>query len=330
MWFETLTGFKETPQNVRNYLSIEGDKLLSHVNNKSYIYGKLETPTLNDLRKRLTSEKSVKGKLSLTQVVADVQQLHLNHSNAQALFQVASQFNLLEMPSSCVTPDEGVSNYEYDKTQGPACAIAAGAGTLYRNYFVNVNGQIGQSAYHQIDCLRDIAEALGNRNNRLWKMKNGYALAEKKVLMEINKRLSSASESEIDALKGVLRIGIQWNTQVTLDQVTHTVTQVYGSALPVAYSDHFANQWERFARLILEASYEATLLAGVENFLKTGNNTLYLTLLGGGVFGNKEVWIIEAIKRALTLFRGYGLNICIVSYRKSHPSVRELVEEWES
>ncbi|MCK5683507.1 hypothetical protein KAJ27_05280 [bacterium] len=51
------------------------------------------------------------------------------------MFQVASQFNLLEMVSPGVTPEEGVGRYEHDHTQGPACAIACGVGTIYRNYF---------------------------------------------------------------------------------------------------------------------------------------------------------------------------------------------------
>ncbi len=52
------------------------------------------------------------------------------------MFQVASQFNLLEMISPNVTPDDGIGIYENDPTQGPACAIACGAGTIYRNYLV--------------------------------------------------------------------------------------------------------------------------------------------------------------------------------------------------
>ena len=53
-----------------------------------------------------------------------------------ALFQVASQFNALEMIGPDVTPEHGVSRYQRDPTQGPACAIAAGAATIYRNFFV--------------------------------------------------------------------------------------------------------------------------------------------------------------------------------------------------
>lgn len=77
--------------------------------------------------------------------------MHIDSANARALFQVASQFNLLEMVSPNRTPEQGVGIYDFDLTQGPACAVAAGAGTIYRNYFVLVNGQIGQSTANQLD-----------------------------------------------------------------------------------------------------------------------------------------------------------------------------------
>ena len=66
--------------------------------------------------------------------------MHRAPENAGTLFQVASQFNLLEMVSPTVTPEDGVTRYQHDRTQGPACAISAGAATIYRNYFAPVGG----------------------------------------------------------------------------------------------------------------------------------------------------------------------------------------------
>ncbi len=61
--------------------------------------------------------------------------MHGRPEYSGALFQVASQFNLLKMIGPSVTPEDGVTRYESDRTQGPACAIAAGAATIYGNYF---------------------------------------------------------------------------------------------------------------------------------------------------------------------------------------------------
>ena len=94
----------------------------------------------------------------MREVVANVQALHADVSNAGSLFQVASQFNLLEMVSPSVTPEQGVGIYENDHTQGPSCAIAAGAGTIYRNYFASINGQIGQSEAPKLIASRTSEE----------------------------------------------------------------------------------------------------------------------------------------------------------------------------
>jgi hypothetical protein len=325
-WFETLTGFpEESPQQVRENITVDGQTLTSHRNGKAFVHGQLETPTLAELRERVRASGQRSGKISVREVVANVQHLHTNVANAGSLFQVASQFNLLEMVSPEVTPERGVGTYEHDRTQGPACAVAAGAGTIYRNYFANVNGQTGQSATNQIDCLADLGAVLGNTNNSLWEMRNGYALASQSGLVEIAHRLQGASESELDRLRQLLRIGVQWNTQVTLNDSEHTVSQAYCSALPVAYSDHPSPLWDAFARLILEAAYEATICTAILNAMRQGSNSLFLTLLGGGAFGNESAWIIGAIKRALTLYKDVELDVAIVSYGSSNPELQQLL-----
>ncbi|HBB94900.1 MAG TPA: hypothetical protein DC054_05875 [Blastocatellia bacterium] len=327
-WFETLTGFaEESPQQIRANMTIDGNELTSHVNGKLLICGDLEIPSLAQLRERVHASGYKVGKISVREVVADVQALHTNETNASSLFQVASQFNLLEMVSPSVVPEDGIGIYEDDHTQGPACAIAAGAGTIYRNYFATVNGNTGQSAGNQIDCLADIGAALGNSENRLWEMRNGYALASQSGLFEISNRLRAADESELDGWRQLLRIGIQWNTQVTLNDSKHLVSQAYCSALPVAYCHYSSSLWADFARLVLEASYEATICAAILNSMRNGDNRLFLTLVGGGAFGNETDWIIGGIQRALKLYREAELDVAIVSYGSSKESVQQLVSQ---
>lgn len=144
-WFENLTGVAETsPEQVRAQLKLEGDELVCP-NGQRIACGTLEIPTLGELRSRARSA-TIPGKLSARQLVGDVRQLHADPQHAGALFQVASQFNLLEMTSPTVTPEEGVGIDEHDPTQGPACAIACGGGTIYRNYFVPVGETVGSAA----------------------------------------------------------------------------------------------------------------------------------------------------------------------------------------
>ncbi|MHA2213606.1 MAG: hypothetical protein ACW992_10650 [Candidatus Thorarchaeota archaeon] len=71
--------------------------------------------------------------------------------------------------------------------------------------------------------------------------------------------------------------------------------------------------------------YEATFHTAIINSTKNGSNKLFLTLLGGGAFGNHDDWIIAAIQRAMVIFAYYDLDIAIVSYRNSKSIVRELI-----
>src|ERR1700726_4554196 len=160
-WFEKLTGFREAGYaETRAKLKVEGRQLQSLVNGKSYGIGELELVSLQALRERVQSSGGVRGRLKASVVTGDVRQMHRLPENAGALFQVASQFNMLEMVSPAVTPEQGVTRYQHDHTQGPACAIATGAATIYRNYFALVNGRPGQTASRQFNGLADLGEAL--------------------------------------------------------------------------------------------------------------------------------------------------------------------------
>ena len=325
MWLKNLTGFNESKEAIVKNITVKDGVLKSKVNNKSYYYGTLETPTLKELRERVTNSNSKKGKLKLQAIQADVRALHLDETNGNALFQVASQFNLLEMVGANVSPEEGIDIYEYDNTQGPICAICCGAGTIYRNYFVELEGQVGQSASNQIDCLAKVSEALGNENNALWEMRNGYALLREDGLYAINRQLDEMSEDEVDALREKLQIGLMWDTQVTLDGCNHKVSQAYCSALPVSYVGFPIELWKSFASLILEASYEATICGAILN----GDKRVYLTLVGGGVFGNELEWICSAIERACLKYVEYDLDVMIVNYGSISDEVLELLERFK-
>ena len=322
MWFDDLTGFVEQTgtagaAEVRRNISVEANQMTMWSLGRTRTCGHLETPSLASLRERvrtLPSPTDPKRRTSLREVVADVQALHAAPANAGALFQVASQFNLLEMVSPDVGPSDGITGYAYDRTQGPACAIACGAGTIYRNYFAPVNGELGQSEHNQIDCLADLGSQLGNHGNRLWQMRNGYAL------------LTGDVPAEVPATHGQLAIGLHLDTEVTLDDAGHLVSQAYCSALPIAYSRVAAEAVEPLARMVLASTYEATLAAAVINAARPqGSPTVFLTLVGGGVFGNPLPWILDAIERAVACFPDVALDIAIVSFGGTNPQLSTLL-----
>jgi hypothetical protein len=220
-WFERLTGFRETGyDDTRAKLRIEGSRLQSLINGKNYGVGELELVSLQALRERVKSGVGLPGRLKVSVVTGDVRQMHQLPENAGALFQVASQFNLLEMVSPTVTPEHGVTRYQHDHTQGPACAIAAGAATIYRNYFAPVGGSYGQTRDRQFDGLADLGDALSRALKQpvetLWKMQNGYALCTRFGLDAIAEHLGTMLDLQsLDILRGKLCIGIHRDVEVT-------------------------------------------------------------------------------------------------------------------
>ena len=259
-WFERLTGYRETNyDDTRSKLKVDGDRLQSLINGKSYGIGELELVSLQALRERVKSAGGFPGRLKVSVVTGDVRKMHQSLENIGALFQVASQFNLLEMVSPTVTPEHGVTGYQYDRTQGPACAIAAGAATIYRNYFAPIGGSNGQTAERQFDGLSELGEALGGALKQpvkaLWHMQNGYALCTRAGLEAIAGHLSALRPDELDILRGKLCIGIHRDVEVTdaAGENHPLVSQAFCSALPVAYTRVPPPHWEAFASLILES-----------------------------------------------------------------------------
>lgn len=325
-WYRQLFGEEETNgDDIRSRYVFETQGTLRRRSDGNQFHcGTLSVPSLYELRTQTADFKPATPN-RVSEVVGNVQALHQDPENHGALFQVASQFNLLEMTGPCVTPEHGITGYQFDRTQGPACAIACGAATMYRNYFVVVDGKQGQTADRQIDCLKGLESTLNPDGSR-WTMQNGYALPTREGLEAVCNDLNAASERTRDSIMGCLRIGFQSDAAVTIGGENH-VSQVFCSALPVAYSRLRAELWEPFAPMILKAAYEATIHAAILNYERTGNPRVYLTLLGGGAFGNKTEWIINAIEHALTCnprVRNAELDVRIVSYGSSNPMLKPL------
>src|SRR4051794_36735241 len=97
-WFARLTDFEETTYDeTRSKLAVEGSRLTSNVNGKSYAIGTFELPSIQELRNSVAGLKEVpSGRSTLRIVQGDVRAMHAAPEYRGALFQVASQFNALE------------------------------------------------------------------------------------------------------------------------------------------------------------------------------------------------------------------------------------------
>jgi hypothetical protein len=334
-WFEQITGFREDGlEATRARLAVEGEELVSRVNGLRHGFGRFETPTLSALRQRVQPALAAGRRTRVGSLLGDVRALHREPALAGALFQVASQFNALEMVSPEVTPEHGVTRYQHDPTQGTACAIAAGAATIWRNYFLPLGDGEGQSAGRQLDLLDGVGQALSHALGRpvasLWTMRNGYALASADGLAAIGRWLAGAAPAQCDALRDELAVAWHQDAEVTdaPNGARPRVSQIFCSALPVAYTRIPPQQWEPFARLVLEAAYEATLLAAAERRAGGGSPVVLLTRLGGGAFGNEDRWIDDAIERALAIVEHAGLDVQLVGRGSEHPSTVAILRRW--
>lgn len=176
--------------------------------------------------------------------------LHRRFPNA--FFQVASQFNSLEFISASVTPEAGVTHYVYDRTQGPACALACMGGTAYRNYLLHpdlfdreaaaMSGEVGeagrgQQASHQLNLLGDFTSYLTSAHGApdaaasavpaveedfFYRIENGYFFPAPTMstfpsrLAALANCYGATREDAEDALVARLRVAIVEDATVTL------------------------------------------------------------------------------------------------------------------
>ena len=169
-WFGHLFGFEEENYNFTqlNFNLISqivpsGKKLLilkSKINKREFPIGNFDTPTLEELRNEVLINYLPTCKSTAEHIVVnDILQMHGISENNGAMFQVASQFNCLEFITPNEKPENGITKYQWDNTQGPACSIACAAATVYRNYFTPIIDKYykirhGQTNEKQISFIR--------------------------------------------------------------------------------------------------------------------------------------------------------------------------------
>jgi hypothetical protein len=319
-WFETLFGFKETTWDAtRAGFAVDDETLASRWNGRSFRIGRFGTPTLGELR----AGPAATGVLQARhEWIDDALALHALPENEGATFQVASQFNCLEFVDESVVPEDGVTGYENDPTQGPACSLAAAPATVYRNYFAPVGEASGQTRERQLDNLAGVLGVLGPD---LVRVTNGYTLAGADDLARLGAALATQNR---EALMDRLAIGYQSGVEVTFGSRfippprVQLVSQAFCSAVSCSYAEAPLDAWEPLATLVLDAAYEATLRAAACDAAEgRGSGKVWLTFLGGGAFGNRRAWIAQAIARALRQCAHLALDVRIAHYRWVDPEM---------
>lgn len=320
-WFEDAFGFQENNEwTVRRNLSYDDGVITSQANGKSFHCGDFELVTHEklkiklDLREKRADDEYWKcGELTFRNISGDPRELHLDPDNAGAVFQVASLFNCLESVPPGTGPEVGISCYSLEATQGPACAIACPAGTVYRNYFVRGVGQ-GTSG-EQVDALAELGQFLDNGRKGYWTVRNGFCMPRTAgSIHALSTELSQDAQLTNQAISKIA-VGVHWHTEVAAAS-KHRVHQVFCSSLPVAMVQRVrVSHWASFAQVVLDSQYDATLTVGALLAAEQSQRVkVYLTLVGGGALGARREWIATAIERALLAHANAPLDVMLVHF----------------
>ena len=111
---------------------------------------------------------------------------------------------------------------------------------------------------------------------------------------------------------------------------------MFCSALSIAYSRAATELWSNLAQLVLRAAYEATLWAAVvtaaerkakaaDAAAEGGPLRVYLTFIGGGVFGNRDEWIAKALAQAVAAVGDVELDVIMCHYASVDKTMEALI-----
>ncbi len=185
------------------------------------------------------------------------------------MFQVASNFNCLELPSGLVNPFSGhyLTHLMSDSTQGPSASAGAGLGAILR---------LIRHKNHPINLLEETPlEAV-----------NGKLVGQKLPIFDVN-RIKVGLHLDVRATFDRSEMNqCDWHPNGPLIDQVYVSTAILGSS-PSLYQIECA-------QTLLNMAYYGTYLCAVYR----RSPRLVLTLVGGGAFNNPKNVIAKAIALA--------------------------------
>jgi hypothetical protein len=281
-WFEDVLGFEEKDFNY----SLE--EIPSNIREKM---GNFEQQSILELKK--TFERKKKKNNSHIKLVVRYRNSYSHeisfdtsaiqfYSKENAVFQVASNFNCLEIPRAEYNPFNGyfLTKQMTDNTQGPSASGGTAFGSILR---------LIKHKEKRINLLEDTPLIANNGKLKY---------SENKNFKKFNPDL--------------IKIGLQKNVEANFlrlpqifkyNQNGVKINQVFTSTC--ICNDSTPND---LSRILLEKAYEGTYLCAII----TQAPTLILTLIGGGVFNNSLSLIIEIIMKTHEAYEEYLPKDCEV------------------
>jgi len=280
----------------------------------------------------------------------DVAHLQSLTQNCNAVFQVASNLNGIESKSELEKPTSKnyTKNYFMDRTQGPIASISAGAAAIVRvhaAYYNHDNQDWIQTETQYLNILQNMKEHFPTRN--------GY------VIFDTNPP-KFPSRNSPDYYKLLLAADVLYHksAQVTsghrikqettemieiVDSPKQKIDQVCCAAVNLAQGrtgneNKSSHNSEDKARFLLDLAYEGTYISSI----KHNRSQIFLTLVGGGVFGNPIEWILDSLidahkkwgiygasslrKITLVLWSPENFSLCSNAFRNANINVIEEIE----
>jgi hypothetical protein len=304
-WFEFLNGFNEklwdytmeslnpvVQEGSGSFTEISIEKLKEKIRGSKFSH----IHKLNVLMRGRKTEKN--------EHMFDTSSLQFN-ALPNSLFQVASNFNCLELSSPHKNPFAGtyITQLMYDLTQGPSAAGGAVFGSILR---------LVKHKNDPIDLLSDTP--FTPTNGKLYNVKNDMV-----------------SKFNIDAIKIGLHTGVRASFNRASNKFEYSIT---GTKIDQVFTSTciFSNPKDsntKLAEILLEKAYEGVYLAGILR----RSPRIYLTLIGGGSFDNPMSLIIRKmleVHEKYSVFLPEDCEVILPIYESSRVDIEKLlkVKDW--
>ena len=309
-------------------------------NGRLFSYGSFSTPTIRELTesvhalasckdddKRFVKSNQGRPRVRLTtRSGVDIGALQGNLKTSDfAMVQVASNFNCLENPRRGTPLDSGrfVDKAYLDCTQGPAAVFGTTSSYLYRCHFYGGGQSLGHST---INLLEHTSQYFGVQNGKITLTGNEASIETSAQIYDIARDVCIGMHVDCPVM-----FGRDSRTLISTGPVAANFAG-YETSRPWSYPlvDHVLsasinlhdymigenkNLDDRYidniVRTLLRAAYEGVYLAAILRKRKK----LYLTLIGGGSFGNPLPVVVDELQRAHRKWANHPSSIleeCVV------------------
>ena len=274
------------------------DKIKVYENNIAKAAKKLKSTTVHKIDKEYNKLIKISSNLYVNFIIVkgvNVLEIAKSKLAIDSIMQVASQFNFLE---STNTNYMDITNYIYDKTQGPLSSIASLEALILRDNAVAKQKILGQ----QEGIFKDIPDIYKNGYLMPWRI---YDEKEKeKILQKITK---NKGKLEILAQKSKPQLG----NGILFTQVFTAAPSFQGYYTPIKNSLD-----DKFCMLLVPLQYACIAkLAAIQSVATGKRVNIHLTLVGQGFFKNREEVMNLAIAELYKYINGYNINVYIHAFK---------------